>query len=96
MHRIGIRGNISYLLKPTQPFHNVVRLLSQDNRMSAECEGPSRRLAYRLLLSYRSKSLLDDSVNICRIRHDISSDRVLILLGEKQEHPILEILLRCG
>lgn len=62
--------------------------------MSAEGKRPSLRLACRLLLSRRGESLLDDRINIRRIRHVVLSDGVLILLRKKQEHSILEIMLR--
>jgi hypothetical protein len=40
--------------------------------------------------------LLYDRIDVRRIRHGMLLDGVFVLLGQKQEHPILEILLRGG
>jgi len=47
-----------------------------------------------LLLSRRSESLLYDRIDIYRIRHGMLSNGLLVLLGQKQEHSILEVLPR--
>ena len=64
--------------------------------MPAESDGPSFRFTYRPLLSCCREDLLNDFIDIRRIRHTMLSDSVSILLGEKGKHPIVEILRSRG
>ena len=64
--------------------------------MSAESNGPSLRLAYRLFLSCRRESLLYDYIDLSRIRHRAWTDNALIVGEQKQHYLFLEIVRGSG
>lgn len=63
MHRISTGSQVSDILEPVQPCHNLIHLLPRDNRTAAECRSPSLRLADRLCLLCRGERVRDRSID---------------------------------